>query len=525
MSNAMAMYVGWECNENYDMAIVDWRCDVNANATLWAAHQFLGGYNCFLNGANVNQLLFAKWNGGQPNQKAEIEYISPLSDSNNLDFDNEGTGKHIFTKYHWEENTWYSSCIGVKSMYGKTFYAQWVRIGHNTPWILTGVISVPGEGAVLTAVAPFQEDFSQTEADREFHLKDAYGHSINTNSWVNWQNYQISNAYFSYDPYSKTQNYPHKCNWGVKNNYVWIKTGLNVEPSSGNTLPDTVHLNQPSNPNNPPVWFDYCLPRKIKSRHSNLYISYDPNTNNVVQKTIPTYWNFIDTGDGFFYIMIDNTKVITFDLLVDGADLYITNLNRNNDNQKWQKKSLNGQGFYFVPKNSFGSSNIRAIEIEDSQLTENAKLQLFLYYENEPRYQWDVNNEVKRVAIKNKYSGLYLTPTSANKLIQTYTKYIWNIVYTNDNKFYILTQDNTLAVTVSNLANGADLQMTSFNPLNQQAWSKISVTGDYNRLVPECGSSFTMDVEEPSTQSGASIQIWTYGTGVNQFLWTLEEIK
>ena len=461
----------------------------------------------------------AKWNGTEPNQKAEIEYISPLSDANSLDFDNEGTGKHIFTKYHWEDRAWYSSCVGVKSMYGKTFYAQWVRRGNDTPWILAGVISVPGEGAVLTNVAPFQEDFAQTEDDRKFYLRNAdFMHLIYTNLG-------ISNAYYSYNPNVRTDNYMHKCDWGVVNNsYVWLQTGINVEPSSGNALPDVVHLNQPSNPVNPPVWFNYCLPRKIKSRHSNLYISYNSSTNKVVQKTNPTYWNFIDTGDGFFYIMIDNTKVITYEFLVDGADLYLANLSPNNDNQKWQKKSLDGQGFYFVPKNSFGTSNVRAIEIENSQLTENAPLQLFLYYENEPRYQWNVSSEVKRVAIKSKYSNLYLTPTSSNKLVQTATKYIWNIVKTNGNKFYILTQDNTLAVTVSGLVNGADLCLTSFNPLNQQAWSEVSVTGDYKRLVPEIGPSFTMDIEGPSIQSGASVQIWTYGTVVNQILWTIEEI-
>ena len=34
MGNAMAMYVSWECNGNYDMAIVDWKCITNARETL-----------------------------------------------------------------------------------------------------------------------------------------------------------------------------------------------------------------------------------------------------------------------------------------------------------------------------------------------------------------------------------------------------------------------------------------------------------------------------------------------------------
>ena len=73
MGNAMAMYVSWECNGNYDMAIVDWKCTTNARETLWATHQFLGGYVCFLNGNNVNQLLMAKWNGEMEWYRAKLE--------------------------------------------------------------------------------------------------------------------------------------------------------------------------------------------------------------------------------------------------------------------------------------------------------------------------------------------------------------------------------------------------------------------------------------------------------------------
>ena len=408
-------------------------------------------------------------------------------------------------------------------MYGKTFYAQWVREASDLPWILTAVISVPSEGATITAFAPFQEDFGLTEELREFALKNAYGHSSNTNAWENWQVYTISNSWHTYYPDSQHDNYLHDCDWGVTNNYVWIKAGGNIEPTNPNVLPDPLTITQPSSPVNPPIWFNYCLPRRIKSRHSNKYISYDSLTNNVVQKSIPTYWHFVDTLDGYFYIMIDNTKVLTFDYLIDGADLYVSNLDINNNNQKWQKRSLNGLGFYFVPKLSFGTSTERAIEIENSQLTENAQLQIFLYYENEPRYQWDVVSDVERKVIKSKFSGLYLTPTSDNHVIQSNVPYIWNIIKTNDNKVYILTQDNTLAVNVTSFYNGADLQMSEFNPLNNQAWSIVQISSDYVRIIPEGNSTYTMDVEGPSYQPNAIIQIWTYSSGVDQFLWKLED--
>lgn len=521
MSNALVMYVGWECVENYDMTMVDWKCITDASSTLWATHQFAGGYNCFLcDNSGDHKLLLSKWNGESAGQKAEIEYISPLSNPDDLDFDTEGTGKHVYTEYPWENNKWYSLCLGIKNMYGKTFYAQWVREGSDTPWILTGVISVPGIDGFVWAFAPFQEDYAQTEADREFQLKNAFGRSQATGLWTNWRNYEVTNAYYSYDPFSRQDNYPHKCDWGISNDHVWIKTGVNVSPGT-KTLPYNLQL-PASSPVSPPVWFNYCLPRTIKSRHSNLYVSYDPNTNKVVQQNTPTYWNFVDDENGYFYIMIDNTKVITFDQYIDGADLYVTNKNPNNDNQKWQKKSLSGQGFYFVPKAGIISQVTRAIEIENSQTTPAAQLQIFTYYDNEPRYQWDVTSCVQRKTIKSKYSGLYLTPTSNNGVVQTNEKYVWNIVFTNDGKFYILTQDNAMAVTVTNYYDGADLQMASFDPLANQAWSTMDTANSYFRIVPEGNPTFTMDVEGPSSQENIPIQIWTYGVTVNQVLWTFE---
>ena len=524
MSSAMAMYVGWGPNGSYDMSMVDWKCIQNSKSTYWATHQFVGGYLGFLNdNNNVNQLIFSKWNGAQTGQKAEVEYISPISNDTALDFDIEENGKHVYTMYNWTVNNWYTMCVGVRNMYGKTFYAQWIREASNAPWILTAVLSVPSEGATIPRFAPFQEDYKQTELVRECAFKNAYGHSTTTNSWENWQSYTISNCWFEYNPYVEHHDYCYDCDWGVTDNYVWIKGGGLTYPTNPNSLPNTVNITQPSNPVNPPVWFNYCLPRTIKSRHSNKYISYDSATNKVVQKSTPTYWHFIDTGDGYFYIMIDNAKVITFDYLLNGEDLYVSSLNPNNDKQKWQKRSLNGLGFYFVPKLSYGSSSEMAIEIENSQLTENAQLQIFTYYSNEPRYQWDVKNNIERKVIKSKFSGLYLAVGSNNHVIQSSTPYIWNIVHTNDNKFYILTQDNTLAVSVTSFWNGADLQMSDFNPLSNQAWSITQISGGYVRIIPEGNTSYTMDIEGPSYLPDAIIQLWTYSPGVNQFLWKFED--
>jgi hypothetical protein len=63
----------------------------------------------------------------------------------------------------------------------------------------------------------------------------------------------------------------------------------------------------------------------------------------------------------------------------------------------------------------------------------------------------------------------------------------------------------------------------SFDTLNNQAWSIVQISSDYVRIIPEGNSTYTMDVEGPSYQPNAVIQIWTYSSGVEQFLWKLED--
>ena len=130
--------------------------------------------------------------------------------------------------------------------------------------------------------------------------------------------------------------------------------------------------------------------------------------------------------------------------------------------------------------------------------------------------------EVIQKAIKSKFSGLYLYPTSDNRVVQSNTKYIWNLKRTSDNKFYIMNQQNTLVVNITGVYDGADLQMSVFNPSNYQAWSSTEISGGFSRLIPESNSSYTMDIEGPSYLPNATIQIWTYATGVDQFLWKFE---
>ena len=94
-------------------------------------------------------------------------------------------------------------------------------------------------------------------------------------------------------------------------------------------------LNQPSAPSNWPQWSDN-LPKYINSKFSNLYVAFSGSK--VIQSNNKYYWNFVDSGDGYFYILTsDNSKAITISGTGNGSDLILTAFNGGADNQKWNK--------------------------------------------------------------------------------------------------------------------------------------------------------------------------------------------
>ncbi|MDE6087465.1 MAG: DUF3472 domain-containing protein [Oscillospiraceae bacterium] len=126
-NQAPNMFIKWNCEEKaYDFLSIDWRCDVNAPTTYWAVHSWNRtenghGYAGFQTDKNKNSvIILALWN--ENGYEPEVEYLSSLSNKNNLEFGNEGTGKHVFTNYDWKLNTWYRMCIGVKTIGKKNIF-------------------------------------------------------------------------------------------------------------------------------------------------------------------------------------------------------------------------------------------------------------------------------------------------------------------------------------------------------------------------------------------------------------------
>lgn len=88
------------------------------------------------------------------------------------------------------------------------------------------------------------------------------------------------------------------------------------------------------------------------------------------------------------------------------------------------------------------------------------------------------------------------------------------------NNFYILTPDNAKAVSISGTGDGSNLILKTFNAADDtQKWKKSSAGSNLYYIRPKAASTMTMDIEGPSTGSGAPIQIWTHNTSAAQFKW------
>ena len=183
-------------HSDMDMIIVDWRCYTDSPGTYWAVHQFssgsgIDGYAGFINDGTSHRVLFSLWNDGT--DYPIVEYVSGLSQLDDLTFSGEGNGKHIFTNYNWTTGTWYTMCIGAKTVAGKTYYAQWIRRETTTKWILCGVISFPVSNKVIKHDSMFQEDYGKNNNERISNLRNAFGKKYGESNWVPWEHYQISN--------------------------------------------------------------------------------------------------------------------------------------------------------------------------------------------------------------------------------------------------------------------------------------------------------------------------------------------
>lgn len=315
---------------------------------------------------------------------AEVEYYTNLADTSNFDFTELGqSGKHIISAINWQDQTWYSMAVGVKSDSEFTYYFQWVKkeLESNDCWKLYGIIRLPVGGRTLNKSTVFQEDFDATNALRESWISNAFGRLTSTGAWDSWS----SGVVQSYNPNTCVWNTGANCNCGTGNyadgEYVLLRTGYGSGTCSENLPFHFQHDHSGSGPIYSP-----SFPCYIKSNFSSLYVSPNSSNTKVVQKTTRYWWNIVDAGDGYVYILTtDRTKAVTISGTTDGSNLKLTTFSGGISTQKWKIEKVSGV-CYLYPKNA----PLMNMDIEGPSYQPDANIQLWTHNTSPLQFKWTI---------------------------------------------------------------------------------------------------------------------------------------
>lgn len=386
MSYAQNMYIDWILKySSYDLVVKSWYCSTNSRSTYWAVHQWSNGYAGFQNVSSTdsiedNRIILAIWDDGT--NLAAIEYYTAEADTSNFDFSGEGTGKHIISDIDWQDDKWYCMAVGVKSDSEYTYYFYWTAEELIFDWKLYGIIRLPVGGRTLNKSSVFQEDFGSTPENlRRCRISHAYGRAASTQSWESWNSGKVQ----SYNPNTQIWNSTYECDFSMgtypDGEYVTLTTGNNGGTCSVN-LP---HIFEFSIAGTSPISYPK-FPCYIKSNFSNLYVSPDSDEAKVVQKAVRHWWNFVDAGNGYVYILTtDRKKAITISGTSSGNELILSAFSDGNDMQKWKIENVSDV-CYLYPKNA-PSLNM---DIRGPSYEENASIQIWTHDTTSLQFKWTV---------------------------------------------------------------------------------------------------------------------------------------
>ena len=520
-TQAPNMYVNYPDSGDYDLVMVDWKCEVDATNTFWAVINFstnvIDGYAGFQNNADDHILMFSLWNHGT--DYPIVEYVSALTRRDNLTFGNEGNGKHIVTDYEWELNTWYTMCIGTKTVAGITYYAQWVSVQGTNNWLLCGIISYPTANKTIGSGSMFQEDFMSNNYLRQCSIKNAFGRYSSNSTWHAWNTYSLTNALFQYTDSTSPIVVRYDCLYEVdESESIRIRSGgesLIVPVDNDIYPPEELTINSSATPIYHPEWADF-IPRAIKNKEGDLYISIGAN-GTIVLSSSQYYWLFVDTNDDFYYILNeDKTKALTITGTSAGSAIQLLPFAQL-DTQKWYNESYEFSEYtYFVPKLALD----RELDVNgDAQVGKT--LILNTHSTTLMKRRWLALNMCQISAIRNAFSNKYIVPIST-RIAQQSNPYQWNFVHAGNDIYYILTLDNTKAITVSGTNNGDNLLCSDYVPgNNNQKWKLQNAGDNLYFLIPIVAQNMNMDIEGVSKKEGANIQLWSHSTTISRYKWTI----
>ena len=518
-TQAPNMFAYYPDSGNYDLVMVDWLCETDATNTYWAVHQFstndVDGYAGFQNNEGNHFLIFSLWNHGT--NYPIVEYVSALTRLNDLTFGNEGNGKRIITDYEWVNNTWYTMCIGTKTIAGITYYAQWISVQGTNDWLLCGIISYPETDKSIGSDLMFQEDFLSNNLRRQCLIKNAFGRYNGTSNWHTWNTYNLTNDFYKYTDSQVPIVVRYDCFYEVDNSQaIRIRSGGEnlVNPVNNNIYPsEPLTINSPSSPAFHPNWSE-PIPKYIKNKEGDLFVSIGANDTIVLSST-PYYWFFIDTNDEYYYILnADKSKALTIEGSYTGAAILLSTFAQL-DTQKWYNES-----FEFSEYSNYIPKNAQTLEIDvNGNAQVGATLLLNTQSSTILKRRWLALNSCCIHKIKSYYSNKYVVP-STNKIIQQSNSYEWNFVNAGNDEFYILSRDNTKAITLSGTNDGDDLLYSAYTSGNTyQKWKIQSAGNNKYYIVPVANQNMNMSVEGPSMQEGTDIEIKTHSQTPTHFKW------
>ena len=226
-----ATYAFSESGTVYDIARIDWKCDVDAVDTYWctmnwydatgANGRYTGitdgsGYAGFQNVGGTHKVIMSIWETSHG--KPTVEYLkSGYSGS----FSGEGSGAQALMDYPWKVGVWYTMQIEARQVDGKTKYYQFIT-PENGATELISVISFPRANLGFTWLCAFQEDWKYNNQYRSCYLRNAMTRTMGHTYWDTRNSYYVSNTAGKAEG---TPNVRYNCDFAAVSNMLWMQSG------------------------------------------------------------------------------------------------------------------------------------------------------------------------------------------------------------------------------------------------------------------------------------------------------------
>ena len=226
-----ATYVSSKSGVVYDIARIDWKCDVDAVDTYWCTMNWYNasetdgrytgvidgsGYAGFQNVGGTHKVIMSVWE--TIHGKPTVEY---LKSGYHGEFSGEGSGAQALMDYPWKVGVWYTMQIEARQEGGKTKYYQFVT-PQNGQTELISIISFPRANLGFTWLCAFQEDWKYNNQYRSCYLRSAMTRTMGNTYWDARNSYYVSNTAGKAEG---TPNVRYDCDFAAVSGCLWMQSG------------------------------------------------------------------------------------------------------------------------------------------------------------------------------------------------------------------------------------------------------------------------------------------------------------